>query len=75
MAILEGSNQNNIPPTIFAHVAAVLELNWLCNQELRSKQTLSNLPLTVGRFHKDMVSWSVIQSFECFSNIASLSRS
>jgi hypothetical protein len=23
----------------------------------------------------DMVSWSVIQSFQCFSNIASLSRS
>jgi hypothetical protein len=49
-----------------------LELNWSYNQELRSKQTLSNLPLTVGLLHKDMVSWSVVQSFECGSNFTSL---
>jgi hypothetical protein len=74
MAILEWVPiKTIIPSTIFAHVAVVLELNWFYNQELRSKQTLSNLPLTVWRFHKDMVSWSVVQSFECFSNVASLS--
>ncbi len=41
MTTLEGSNRNNVPPTMFAHVAVVLELNWFYNKELRSKQTLS----------------------------------
>jgi hypothetical protein len=31
------------------------------------------LSWTVGLYYKDMVSWSVVQSCDCFSNIASFS--
>jgi hypothetical protein len=53
MAILVGSNQNNTwqycPPTMFAHVDVVLELNWFYNQVLSSKETLRNLIISDGR--------------------------